>query len=169
MKKRTTKRNSILFFLPLIIFGFFIVSCQEDEKDMVKPKSLTDIIYASNDFTILQEIVAAGKMQDALRTENLTLFAPNDIAFKKSGISTASAITSQPIDSIISFVNYHVLSQRYEYKNIPTGNIKAVNGRTIKVMKADSVYFLNKAEVSLKNVKADNGILHVVDRVLTDK
>ncbi len=169
MKKSTPKSYQTLFFLIALIFSCMLSSCQEKESELLKPKTITDIIFASNDFTMLQEILTAGKMKDALRTENLTFLAPNDIAFRKSGIASASNITSQPIDSIISFVNYHVLNKSYEYKNIPTGNVLANNRQTIKIMKADSVYFLNKAEVSLKNVKADNGIVHVIDRVLTDK
>ncbi len=169
MKKSTSKSNQTLFFLISLLFACVIISCQDKEKELVKPKTITDIIFASNDFTILQEIISAGKMKDALRTENLTFLAPNDTAFRKSGITSASNITSQPIDSIISFVRYHVLNKKYEYKNIPTGIVMANNRQTIKIMKADSVYFINKAEVTLKNVKADNGIVHVIDRVLTDK
>lgn len=169
MKKCTPKSYQSIIFLTSLFFAFLISSCQEKDKELVKPKTITDVIFGSNDFTILQEIITAGKMKDALRTENITFLAPNDIAFRKSGIASASNITSQPVDSIISFVRYHVLNKRYEYKNIPTGKVMTNNSQSIKVMKADSVYFLNKAEVSLKNVNADNGIIQVIDRVLTDR
>lgn len=169
MKKSRLNHFTILFYFLSVVAIFGLASCQEDDADLVKPKTIAEIISQSNDFTFFQEIVRTAKMSDALRTENLTLLAPNDAAFRASGISSASAITSLPADSMVSFVNYHILGKRYEYKDIPAGTVQAMNGMDIRVTKQDTIIILNKADVRLKNVNADNGIVHVIDRLLTDK
>ncbi|PWJ57680.1 putative surface protein with fasciclin (FAS1) repeats [Dyadobacter jejuensis] len=169
MKKSRAKTLKVLFYLGAFTFLLSISACQESDSDVVKPKTIAEIINQSNDFTFLQEIIASGKMGDALRTENLTLFAPNDAAFRASGIPSASVITALSADSVVSFINYHLVNKRYEYADIPSGNLKALNGYNIRVTKQDTIVILNKADVSLKNVNAANGIVHVIDRVLTDK
>lgn len=169
MKKNSLIGRVVPFFLCLVIFSTILVSCEEKDSDLVKPETITDMMLQSNDFTIFREIMKAGGMTDALRTENITFLAPNDAAFKRSGIADASAITSQKKDSIKSFIQYHILKGRTEFKNIPTGQQLTLNGQYVTISKKDSTVTINKADILLKNVNADNGIIHVIGRVLTDK
>ncbi|WP_215237050.1 fasciclin domain-containing protein [Dyadobacter helix] len=168
------KKNSFVwrygaFFLSTLIALSLFSSCSDKDADLVKPKTITDVILQNNDFTIFREIVASSKMSDALRTENLTLFAPNDAAFRRSGITSASVITSLPGDSAQSFILYHLHKGRVEYSALKAGNLEALNGQNLVLSKRDSTIVVNKADIILKDVNADNGIIHVIDRVLTAK
>ena len=171
------KKNSFIgSYLTLFLLASFIVgttfSCKEKNKDVIKPKTITDIILENNDFTILREIIRGTGMTDALRSQEFTLFAPNDAAFRSSNITNASMITSLPKDSALSFVKYHILAKRTEYKDLKKGTLKMLNGRNVLVSKTgsgDSITVLGRAYVILKNLNADNGIIHVVDRTLTVK
>lgn len=169
MKKNSLIGRSASFFLSMFILSIVLISCDNEDSDAVKPKTIADMILESGDFTIFKEIMRAGEMTDALRTENLTFLAPNDAAFKRSGISDASAITSQTKDSIRSFVNYHMLAGRIEAANLKVGPQKAINQELVYITKKDSTITINKADILLKNVNADNGIIHVIGRTLTDK
>ncbi len=159
----------------LFLFGGLIcatiVSCKEKDKDVLKPKTVTDIILENNDFTILREIVKFAGMTDALRTENLTIFAPNDAAFRSSNITNASEITSQPKDSAIAFVKHHIIDAKksYTYNELPKGKVKVLDGSTIDIgttSVTDTTLMINRAYIILKNVSAANGYIHVVDRTL---
>lgn len=172
MKKNKVLTSSGLYFLFASAFLLLVLAgCKENEKDVPKPKTITDVILENKDFTILTEIIKAAGMTDALRSQELTLFAPNDAAFRSSNITNASAITSQTKDSVMSFVKYHLLGKRVEYKEIEKGKLTMLNGNSVTVSKinSDSTVMIQRAYIPLKNVNADNGIIHVVDRTFNVK
>jgi uncharacterized surface protein with fasciclin (FAS1) repeats len=171
MKKNSFVGHYTALFLFVLLVGAAVISCKEKDKDVVKPKTITDIILENNDFTILREIVKAAGMTDALRTDNITLFAPNDAAFRSSNITNASVITSLPKDSSIAFIKHHVLDAKkaYTYKELPKGDVKVLDGKTVKIQtvsSSDTTLMINRAYVILKNVSAANGYIQVVDRTL---
>ena len=172
MKKNSFIGSYVTLFLLSALTGSSIFSCKEKNKDVIKPKTITDIILENNDFTILREIIKGTGMTDALRSQEFTLFAPNDAAFRSSNITNASVITSLPKDSALSFVKYHILAKRTEYKDLQKGPLKMLNGKTVLVSKtgsSDSITVIGRAYVILKNLNADNGVIHVIDRTLTVK
>ena len=171
MKKKRFIGRHRAFFLVAVLFSGIAFSCQESDKDLVKPKTVTDVILENSQFSILREIIAGTEMGDALRTNELTLFAPNDAAFNRSGI-TASSITSLPRQSGISFVNNHILNKPYRTEELKSGDIAALNGRNLSIAKStgsDSTIRINRAVIVQKNINADNGVIHIVDRVLADQ
>jgi len=165
MKKNNFVVRYRTFFLIAVLFSGVLISCTEKDEDLVKPKTITDIILQNDQFSILREIIKSVEMQDALRAGEVTLFAPSDAAFRKSGI-TASTIISQR-DSAISFVNNHIVKDYKQFSDLKTENLKAVNNQILTVKKtADSTVTVNGALITTKNIKADNGVIHVVDAVL---
>jgi uncharacterized surface protein with fasciclin (FAS1) repeats len=174
------KKNSFIgryrsFFLFAALLSGTMLSCKEKDSDIPKPDSVADIILRNEDFSIFREIVQYAKMSDGLRSSNITLFLPNNAAFRSSNITSSGAFTSQPIDSAVAFVNKHVLADKkraYFYKDLPKGEQKSVNGFAINIAPAsaiDTTLRINQAIVILKNVNAANGVIHVVDRTLTLK
>jgi uncharacterized surface protein with fasciclin (FAS1) repeats len=172
MKKNKLLGRQSSYFLIALLFSLTLNACKENDKDIVKPKTITDIIRENNDFTILREIITVTGMSDALRTTNLTLFAPNDAAFRSSNITNASVITSMPLDSATAFVLHHILETRVEYKDLQRGKLKMKDGKTVNVTKMgpDSTVVLGQSFLTIKNLSAaDNGIIHVIDRPLIVK
>jgi uncharacterized surface protein with fasciclin (FAS1) repeats len=172
MKKNKLFGRYSAYFLIATLFSLAILSCKEKDKDVIKPKTITDIIRENNDFSILREIITATGMNDALRTSNLTLFAPNDAAFRSSNITNASVITSMPTDSARDFVMHHIYPKRLEFKDLKRGTLTMKDGRTVNITRTgdDSIVVLGRAYLITKNLSAaDNGIIHVIDRTLTAK
>jgi uncharacterized surface protein with fasciclin (FAS1) repeats len=169
MKKNNFIDRSKALFLTVVLFSGIVLSCQESEKDLVKPKTITDVIMENGQFSILREIVLGTKMADALRTENLTLFAPNDAAFKSANI-TAASIISLPKDSAASFIDYHILTGVSKSSQLKTGLNIALNKQGLTITRgADSTITVNKAKIITKDVNADNGVIHIVDKLLIVK
>ena len=168
MKKIDFVSRYRAFFLIAVLFSGVIFSCSESDKDLVKPKTITDVIFENEQFSILKEIIVSTKMGDALRTDELTVFAPN-AAFLRSGV-TAGSITSQTPDSAISFLEYHMLGKRYEFSGLRTGINETINKKDLEILKtADSTITVNNALITLKDINADNGVIHVIDHVLKEK
>ncbi|MBE9465322.1 fasciclin domain-containing protein [Dyadobacter subterraneus] len=172
MKKINFISRYAAFFLIVTLITGIVTSCTEKDSDIVKPKTITDVILQNSEFSTLREIILGLDMADALRTENLTLFAPNNSAFIASGI-TSAAINSMNKDSARAFVYRHLLGTRYEYASLPLGVNKGLDKRyTITITKSttsDSTVYLNNDKsiiIITKNVNADNGVIQVVSRTL---
>lgn len=169
MKKINFIGRSTAFFLSVILVASVAISCKENDSDVVKPKTITDVILQNSEFSILREIVLYQKLGDALRTENLTVFAPNDAAFRISGITSAQ-VNALPGDSAKAFVFKHILGTRYAFDQIPVGKVVGfVKTDTLTIRKsatADSIVTVNGANIITKNVNADNGVIQVVNKTL---
>ena len=169
MKKINFKVRYKAFFLVSILFSATVFSCNESSKDLVKPKTIMDVLLANDQLSIFREIVVGSKMEDALRTENLTLFAPDNAAFLKSNVTAAKILAMK--DSAVWFVNYHVISPPKRYTDFTSTKLLAISKDTLKIERSsiDSTISVNRAKIVTKDVSAANGYIQVVDRVLTEK
>jgi uncharacterized surface protein with fasciclin (FAS1) repeats len=173
MKKINFIGRYTAFFLIITLFSGIIISCKENEEDIVKPQTITDVILHNNEFSTLREIILANDLSDALRTENLTLFAPNDAAFIASGITSAMVNAmdkDKDKDSARAFVFKHLIGERLLYDNLETKTYQGfVKGDSVIITKpaSSTTLLLNStANIITKNVNADNGIIQVVNKTL---
>jgi uncharacterized surface protein with fasciclin (FAS1) repeats len=146
-----------------------MASCKNDGDDMPAPKTVTDIVLENNDFSILRAAVVHAGLGDALRAGTLTVFAPNDAAFKASGFADAAAVTALPAATIKTVLEYHVLGSRVGSTDIATGNNQAVRslaGLDLFVTRNTAGVSINGVNVIATDIAADNGVIHVVDRVI---
>ncbi|GAA4402416.1 hypothetical protein GCM10023187_17480 [Nibrella viscosa] len=159
-----SRQLSVLTLLMLLLTG-----CQPT--DNAQPKTIADIILENNEFTLLRTAMLHGGMADALKGANLTLFAPNDAAFRASGLADPAAVTALPADSVRRLIQYHVLGGRIMSTdvNLPGGTNQGVvtaGGATVFLLKNNDQLFLNGVKISQADRVAANGTLHVIDRVL---
>ena len=163
MKKNRFVGRWATFFLIATLVSATVFSCKEDKDDLVKPKTIADVILENGQFSILKDIMIRAKMTDALRTDNLTVFAPDNNAFGKANIFSSSVI---PDDSVKYFLQNHIIKDRIEAADLKLGNHPALNKANLVITKTDSVVAVNKSDVVIPNVNADNGVIHVIDSVV---
>ncbi|KQS33076.1 fasciclin domain-containing protein [Dyadobacter sp. Leaf189] len=168
MKKNRFVGRWATFFLIAISISATVLSCKEDSKDLVKPKTITDVILENEQFSILRDLMIHAGMSDALRTENLTVFAPDNNAFGKANIS-ASLITQLPKDSAKLFLQNHILKNKTKLSDLKVGEQLTLNRVKVNIARVDSIVSINKADVVIPNVNADNGVIHVIDSVVVRK
>lgn len=168
MKKNRFVGRWVTFFLAVGLFSTVVFSCKEDAEDKVKPKTITDIILENDEFSILRELMLDADMSDAFRTENYTLFAPDNKAFGKASISSAQVITSKGPGSAKAFLQSHIIKTTVMYNDFKAGDLEAINKKKLTVEKKDSVVSINKSDIVIQNVNADNGIMQVIDSVLVN-
>ncbi|QRR02272.1 fasciclin domain-containing protein [Dyadobacter sandarakinus] len=167
MKKYGAVRLGGAFFLVMALFSMTMVSCQEKDEDRVKPKTITDVILENEQFSILRDVVLYTGMKDALRTTELTFFAPSNAAFLRANILGSSAITALPKDSAMLFLKSHLVgANALEFKQLAAGKLKSLAGREIFITKIDSTVSVNAAKIIIHDVNADNGVIHVIDNVV---
>jgi transforming growth factor-beta-induced protein len=135
-----------------------------------KPKDIVDTAVAAGSFKTLVGAVQAAGLESTLRTtQNLSLFAPTDAAFAKIPPATLQAIVSDK-NLLTSILTYHVLPRTISAElflaNAP-GRVRTLQGERIKFAVVDGRLILNgNVAVTVTDIKASNGIIHVIDTVL---
>ncbi|MEO6284861.1 MAG: fasciclin domain-containing protein [Dyadobacter sp.] len=165
MKKNRFAGRCVRFFLGVVVFSTAVFSCKESADDLLKPKTITDVIIENEQFSILREIVSYAKMNDALRTEELTLFAPDNNAFGKANIFSSSKYTNK--DTAQAFIENHIIVKKViKYVDFKASVEKSKNKKDLSITKIDSIVAINKSDIVIRDVHADNGIIQVIDSLV---
>ena len=130
---------------------------------MTIPASISDTAAAAN-LTQLAGALTKANLVDAVDgLTDATVFAPNNAAFEK----IASTVAGLSVEDLTSILTYHVVAGTVGYSSdLTSGDIKTVNGATVKVEVSDSGVKVNDANVVLSDVLVANGVVHVIDAVL---
>ena len=121
--------------------------------------------------TIHDSLVAAVVQAELLETLQgdgpFTLFAPTDQAFADAGIDLASLDTVEGKAALTDILLYHVVSGEVPSSAVTECmSATAVNGQTLAFTVGEGV-MVNGANVTLADVNTSNGVIHVIDKVLT--
>ena len=137
--------------------------------DHHKKKDIIDTAVSNGNFKTLAAALTAAGLVDTLKGKGpFTVFAPNDAAFAKLPKETlASLLKPENKAKLVDILTYHVVSGAVPAKVAVTlKKATAVNKKDIKVNKKDDGLFLNKSKVIATDIKASNGVIHVIDSVL---
>ena len=141
------------------------------DKVLTPSESPNDIPRTAQCTGIHNSLVSAVVQAELLTTLQgagpFTLFAPTDQAFADAGIDLASLDTPEGKAALTDILLYHVLSGK-----VPSSAVTecltatTVNGNPISFTVSDGV-MVNGANVTLADVNTSNGVIHVIDKVLT--
>ena len=131
--------------------------------------TIVDVAVANGNFkTLVVALKAAGLVDTLSGTGPFTVFAPTDAAFAKLPAGTVDALLKD-IPKLKAILTYHVVSGAVMAKDVKTGMVPTVNGQSLNV-KADAMgVTVNAAKVVTADVKASNGVIHLIDTVLMPK
>ena len=155
-------RNAAVAVAFVSIASFNLMS-KESTKDIV------DTAVSNGSFKTLATALTAAGLVDTLKGDGpFTVFAPNDEAFAKLPKGTVETLLKpENKGKLTDILTYHVVSGAVPAKVAVTlKKANAVNKKTINVSKKDGGLFLNKSKVIATDIKASNGIIHVIDSVL---
>ncbi len=127
---------------------------------------IVDTAVAAGSFTTLVAAVKAAGLVDTLKGAGpFTVFAPTDDAFKKLPAGTVEGLLAD-VPKLTQVLTYHVVPGAVMSSDI-TGPISpaTVQGGTLKIDPSNGVK-VNDATVTQADIKADNGVIHVIDTVL---
>lgn len=120
-------------------------------------------LEADGSFKTLLSVLGKADLADALREPGpLTLFAPNDDAFKRVSVE---AITEDR-DQVVSLINYHLVSGKLTAEEI-AGNEHLVteSGKSLTVSLEEGQQVIDNAKYVKTDIECSNGIVHVIDNV----
>ncbi len=123
--------------------------------------------------TLLAAAQAAGLAGALAEGKNLTVFAPTDDAFDALPAGTVeNLLKPKNKDQLVAVLTYHVLPRELSSDMLPSRTIhvktiKTGGDRTLAVTKArNGSVTVDGANVVAADIAADNGIIHVIDKVM---
>ncbi|HEX8464743.1 MAG TPA: fasciclin domain-containing protein, partial [Abditibacterium sp.] len=135
----------------------------------------TTAIKAGNFKTLVAAVKAAGLAPTIMGTKKLTVFAPTDAAFAKLPKGTVEMLLKPENKATLTkILTYHVVSGVVPAKAV----LAMKSGATVPVLEGEKLYLRKtggvildpgmgmKAKVIKTDIKADNGLIHVIDTVL---
>jgi len=133
---------------------------------------IVDIAVATGSFRTLETAVKAAGLVDTLRgTGPFTIFAPDDEAFRKLPQGTVEALLKN-VPKLKAILMYHVVAGKLTVDEISQmKTIKTIQGQEVNI---DAPHWwtyhmnpkINDAYITSKDIVADNGMIHVLSRVL---
>ena len=143
---------------------------------VVQPLDVVDTAIAAGLFDTLVAALGAANLVEALQGDGpFTVLAPTDDAFANLPAGVVDSLLADPSGALTNVLLYHVLDGKFDAATVKTldgGSTPATKqGETITVDVVDGKIVLNQstnnATVILEDVLATNGIIHVIDAVLT--
>jgi uncharacterized surface protein with fasciclin (FAS1) repeats len=135
---------------------------------------IVDTAVAAGSFKTLVTAVKAAGLVDTLKSKGpFTVFAPNDDAFAKLPKGTVEGLLKD-IPKLKSVLTYHVVPGKVMAADVvKLKTAKTVQGQDVKI--DASKWHLNKnvkindANVIKADIATDNGVIHVIDKVILPK
>lgn len=132
-------------------------------------KTIVELAKDAGNFATLVDAIKAADLTDTLKGSGpFTVFAPSDEAFKKLPKETRESIMKPANKSRLQrILKHHVVEGRKMAKDVTSASsFKALDGKTVNVRtKGDKVH-IGDATVQKTDLEAENGVVHVIDRVL---
>ncbi|KAF3884989.1 MULTISPECIES: fasciclin domain-containing protein [Nostocales] len=128
---------------------------------------IVDTAVNAGSFNTLVAAVKAANLVDTLKGAGpFTVFAPTDEAFAKLPEGTVDGLL-QDIPKLTQILTYHVVPGKVtssEVVNLTSAT--TVEGSSVKIDASNGGVKVNDAIVTTPDVTADNGVIHVIDKVL---
>ena len=130
---------------------------------------IVDTAIKAGSFNTLVAAVQAAELVETLKSKGpFTVFAPTDEAFSQLDKETLeSLLKPENKDQLVAILTYHVVAGKVMSTDI-TDNMQpsTVNGSTINIKLSNGKVMINDATVITADVDTDNGVIHVIDKVL---
>jgi uncharacterized surface protein with fasciclin (FAS1) repeats len=131
-------------------------------------KDIVDTAVANGSFNTLAAALTAAGLVETLKGEGpFTVFAPTDAAFAALPAGTVEDLLKpENKDKLVSILTYHVVPGAVMSTDLTEGMMAAtVQGAEVTIT-LEGGPKVNGAVISMPDVAASNGVIHVIDSVI---
>ena len=127
---------------------------------------IVDTAKSAGSFNTLITAVQAAGLVDTLKGPGpFTVFAPTDEAFASIPKDKLDALLKDKA-ALTKVLTYHVVPGKVMAADVKAGAVKSVEGSPLSVSMNGGKVGINNANVIKTDVLADNGVIHVIDKVV---
>ncbi len=153
----------------LSVFASILPASAEHHKSMSHSADIVDTAVSAGSFNTLVAAVQAAGLEATLRSDGpFTVFAPTDEAFAKLPAGTVeSLLKPENKTKLVSILTYHVVPGAVASTDIAGQKLEVttVEGSMVSIDATDGV-MVDNATVIKADIKASNGVIHVIDTVI---
>ena len=133
---------------------------------MMPPKTIADLAADTPELSTLSGLIKQAGLTETLQgTGPFTVFAPTNEAFKAVPAKTMEALGKDPA-ALKNVLTFHVIPAAVLAADVKNGNVKTVQGADLALAKAGTTVTVEDAVVTTADIRASNGVVHLIDRVL---
>lgn len=130
------------------------------------PATVTQTIAANPQLTTASRLIQEAGLSDTLQGPGpYTVFVPSDAAFKAVPPAMVDALGKDKA-RLKALIGYHVVPGALAAADVKNGPIKTTQGGELSLYKSGSFVTADEAVVTTADVRASNGVVHIVDKVL---
>ncbi len=174
MLHKTTKA---LITLCLLLNFSILGSCDEDNNPVVDPTKTTiaDLAAATPNLSNLTAALQRAELVNNLKADgSFTVFAPTNKAFQALLDSNESwnSLADIPVETLITVLKFHVVNAKIMSTDLSDTYVKTLaqgpnkEALSLQVETTGGVEFNGDAKPVAVDIKASNGIIHIIDKVM---
>ncbi|MCV2370816.1 fasciclin domain-containing protein [Roseateles oligotrophus] len=130
------------------------------------PATLADTLALNPQLSTFNRLLEQAELKATLQAAGpMTVFAPNDEAFKAVPAKTLEALVKDK-EQLKSVLSFHILASQLKAADVKNGNVKTLQGAELALGRAGDFVTVEDGMVQQADIKASNGVAHIVDRVL---
>jgi len=178
MLKRILLTSSALIASLALTATAYAGNCNDSKKtanyqaSTAAHEDIVDTAVANGSFNTLAAALDAAGLIDTLKGEGpFTVFAPTDEAFAKLPEGTVEKLLlPENKDKLVSILTYHVVAGKVKAKDVvKLSSATTIQGSDVMVKVIGDTVQVDNANVIVTDVKASNGVIHVIDSVILPK
>jgi uncharacterized surface protein with fasciclin (FAS1) repeats len=137
-------------------------------KAAAAPVDIVATAAAAGQFKKLEAALKAADLVKTLEGKGpFTVFAPTDAAFNALPKGTVDNLLKPANKAkLAKILTYHVVSGQVMSASLKSGDVKTVEGSSVKIAVNGKKVTVNGANVTKADIKASNGVIHVINKVL---
>lgn len=130
------------------------------------PKNLVETIAADPQLSSASKLIADSGLEETLRGPGpFTIFVPSNEAFSNAPAATQAKLKDAA--SAKNVASFHVVPGTLLAADVKNSSVKSAQGASLALSQAGSFVTVEDAVVTRPDIIATNGVVHVIDRVLT--
>ena len=158
-----------LGLVALLLAALAVPAAPASQSSPAASKNSVQVAAGNPQFSTLTSLIKKAGLVSALSGKSkLTVFAPTNAAFAKLPKATLKKVQSDK-KLLTSILTYHVVKGAVPASKVVKLNgksVKTLNGKSVKIAVKSGKVYVNKAQVTKTDVKASNGVIHVINQVL---
>ncbi|WP_017256795.1 fasciclin domain-containing protein [Pedobacter arcticus] len=173
--KKNKSINSTIIACTTLLLTLVFGGCNKDNSDVLPTISQT--VVGLEDLSQLEFAAVKGDLVVALSNKNkttgadgnFTIFAPTNQAFAKIGLVNPRDFNALQTPFLLNVLKYHVSNGNAKDDLLIGGfKVPSLLGPTVnkRIIIRGTDKYVNGSKIIVTNTQADNGIVHVINRVL---
>ena len=129
--------------------------------------SVADAISHNPSLSTFSSLITQASLSATLQGPGpFTVFAPSNDAFKLLPATTMDELAKHP-EKLKNVLAFHIVPGKLMATEVKNSSVKTLNGANIALSKAGDFVTAEEAMVEQKDIQASNGLIHIIDGVLT--